>query len=168
MVIQKPNCFLFSMGCRLSLEVWLVNMWAEFFWPRMGFIYGPVINVRVPVTTAWRVLSLGMEVRASRYGGWLRIHWISSHGPSTNGGPPTVILGMVQRTRQQKKCTCYESFYKALHWEWFFRISQDRDRWQALVNAVMNLLVTEDLLDSQEGLCSMEFISLYTESFVNS
>jgi hypothetical protein len=42
---------------------------------------------------------------------------------------------------------------------------QNRDRWRAVVNAVMNLraakiagnfLITEDLLAFQEGLCSME------------
>ena len=52
MVIQKLNCFLFRVECRLNLEVWIVKLWTEFIWPRMGFIYGPVINIRVPVTTA--------------------------------------------------------------------------------------------------------------------
>jgi hypothetical protein len=46
-------------------------------------------------------------------------------------------------------------------------LAQDRDRWQVLVNAVMNLQVhkmlrifglAEDLLASQEGLCSMELV----------
>ena len=34
------------------MEAWIVKMWAEFIWPRMGFIYGPVINTQVPGTTA--------------------------------------------------------------------------------------------------------------------
>jgi hypothetical protein len=60
------------------------------------------INIRVPVTTAWRVLRLGMEGTASRFGGWLRVHWISSHEPSRMGGPPTVMLGEVQIIRLHK------------------------------------------------------------------
>jgi len=36
------------------------------------------------------------------------------------------------------------------------------------VNAAINLLVAEDLLDSQEGLCFMELVPLYTGSFVSS
>jgi hypothetical protein len=43
-------------------------------------------------------------------------------------------------------------------------LAQYRNRWQVLVNAVMNLWVVqgiswlaEDLLVSQEGLCIMEF-----------
>ena len=55
----------------------------------------------------------------------------------------------------------------------------DRDKWQAVVNTVMNLLliyiyiysvgnflITETLLIFQEGLCSMEqtFITLFTKA----
>jgi len=35
------------------------------------------------------------------------------------------------------------------------------------VNAVTNHLVAEDLLDSQEGFCSMVFVPLYTGNFVS-
>ena len=51
-VIQKLNGLLLSMGCRLRMGVWIVRMWTEFIRQKMGFIYGPVINIRVPVTTA--------------------------------------------------------------------------------------------------------------------
>jgi hypothetical protein len=46
-----------------------------------------------PVTTAWRVLRLRMEEKACRYGGWLRIYWISSRGQPTGGGPPAFGVG---------------------------------------------------------------------------
>jgi hypothetical protein len=45
------------------------------------------------VTTAWRVLGLRIEDTASRYGGWLRMYWISSRGEPTVGGLPDWVLG---------------------------------------------------------------------------
>jgi hypothetical protein len=46
-----------------------------------------------PVTTAWGVLRLRIEETASRYGGQLRIYWISSRGQPTVGGLPAWGLG---------------------------------------------------------------------------
>jgi hypothetical protein len=45
------------------------------------------------VTTACHVLGLRIEETASRYGGYLRICWISCRGLPTVGGPPAWGLG---------------------------------------------------------------------------
>jgi hypothetical protein len=45
------------------------------------------------VTMAWRVLGLWIKKTASRYGGYMRIYWISSRGQPTVGGPPAWGLG---------------------------------------------------------------------------
>jgi len=47
----------------------------------------------VPVTTAWRVFRLRMEETASRYGGWLRLHWLRSQEQPGGGGRPDWRLG---------------------------------------------------------------------------
>jgi hypothetical protein len=43
----------------------------------------------------------------------------------------------------------------------WFDLAEDRNRWQAFMNAVMNIRVplnAEDLLASQEGFCSMKLV----------
>jgi hypothetical protein len=63
------------------------------------------------VTTAWRILRLRVKATASRYGGWLRIYWISSRGQSTKGGPPASMFDVRLKTPSVKSnfvTKCYE------------------------------------------------------------
>jgi hypothetical protein len=50
------------------------------------------------VNTAWRVL----RRTPSRYGGWLRIYFISSHGQQTRGGPTAWRMDVVLTTPRLK------------------------------------------------------------------
>jgi hypothetical protein len=61
----------------------------------------------VPITTAWHVLGLQMEM-AFRYGGYLQICWISSHSQSARGGPPAGVLGKGLTSCHKKKIACYK------------------------------------------------------------
>jgi hypothetical protein len=53
----------------------------------------------VTVTTTWRLVRCRMEGTASGYGGWVRIHWISSRGQPTRDGSPAWRLGEVLTTQ---------------------------------------------------------------------
>jgi hypothetical protein len=57
---------------------------------------------------------------ASRYGGWLRIHWISSRRQRTRGGLPDWGLGGLLTTPHRKRLLYYETFHKASGLGWFF------------------------------------------------
>jgi hypothetical protein len=50
---------------------------------------------------------------ASRYGGQLRIYWISSRGQSTTGAPPELGLGEGLLTPYRKKKACYVMLHRA-------------------------------------------------------
>jgi hypothetical protein len=76
------------------------------------------------VTTAWRVLRLRMEEKASRYGGYLRIDRTSSRGQPTRCGTPAWGLG-VRVTIHRKISTWYKCYTGRRTW------------WQAVVNTVM-------------------------------
>jgi hypothetical protein len=83
------------------------------------------------------------------------MYTIISPEKTKRGGRPALGLGEGLTTRHLKKTSCYVMSYRA----------SDLDVWQALVNTVMNIRVpqvenflTELLLASQEGLCSMELV----------
>jgi hypothetical protein len=75
------------------------------------------------VTTAWRVLRLRMEEKASRYGGQVRINLISRSGQPTTDGPPAWGLDVGLTIPHRKKGIYYEMFQSATDLFWFFEVS---------------------------------------------
>ena len=74
-------------------------------------------------------------------------------------------LGRIRRRREDNiKMDLQDIGWESMDW---IVVAQDRDRWRALVKAVMKFKVsnhagnfmTEDLLASQEGPCCMELVS---------
>jgi hypothetical protein len=65
--------------------------------------FNKVHVIWVPLTTAWRILELRKEETDSRYGGQLRIYWISSRGQLTRTGPQAWMLGEGLTTLPSKK-----------------------------------------------------------------
>jgi hypothetical protein len=76
-----------------------------------------------------------------KYEGYLPIYWISSHGQPKRGATPALGLGKVLKTYHHKNILCYKTFTGALDLDWPLSTTQDRGRWQAHVNAAMNLQV---------------------------
>jgi hypothetical protein len=74
------------------------------------------------VTAAWRVLGLRIEETASRYGGYLRIYWISSRRQPTVGGPPAWRLGGGLTTFPVKLNICYESLRPASEHSYYWTL----------------------------------------------
>jgi hypothetical protein len=81
----------------------LINFVSNIFFPKSYASFMPPMLSGSLVTTAWRDLRLRMEEKASRYGGQLRIYWISSRGQPTRGGPPAWGLGGGVTTPHRKK-----------------------------------------------------------------
>jgi hypothetical protein len=78
----------------------------SFFLSFFFFFLGNSLHVMwFPVTTA--ILGLGMEDMTSRYGRWLWMYWISSHGEPTRDGPPAWGFGKGPTTPHCKKSACY-------------------------------------------------------------
>jgi len=71
---------------------------------------------------------------------------ISSSGQPRRVGPPSWGLGEVLTAPYRKNVSCYESFTQKApdlyvgDMDWI-ELAQDRNRWQTLLNVVMNLRV---------------------------
>ena len=86
---------------------------------------------------------------ASRSGKQLRMYTISSIGQPIRGGPPTWGLGEVLKTHHHKNLHHVTNQSQkpqnqtdpSVNMEWIY-LAEVRDRWRALVNAVMNLRVS--------------------------
>jgi hypothetical protein len=139
------------------------------------------------VPTAWHILRLQTEGKATRYRGQLRIYWISSHRQQTRDGSSAWMLDEVLITHHKNhhimKCYIKGLRFGQIIWN---NLCNGKRTWDldwgcglnsfgsgqvpvaALVNVVMNLQigkrilgiswVGEQLLASQEGLSSMELV----------
>jgi hypothetical protein len=68
------------------------------------------INIGFRCHHSWHVLRLRMGEKASRFGRWLRIYWITSRGQSKRGGPAAWGLGGGQQLILINKPACYEIY----------------------------------------------------------
>jgi hypothetical protein len=82
---------------------------------------------------------------AFRYGEYLRIYQISSREEPRCSGPPACVLGEVLTNSHFKNLTQLRNSHKSLGMGlvllYQITMAQDRDRWRAFLNAVVNLWV---------------------------
>ena len=71
------------------------------------------------------------------------MYGITSRGQPTRCGPPTLRLGELLTTPRRKNVSClkYSQTQSRTWTDTLIDPAQDRERWQALVNAVMNIRV---------------------------
>jgi len=85
-----------------------------------------------PVTTAWRVLKMRVEERPSLWSVAANILNRQSRTTDT-WWSSSLVIGL--KTPRREDVSCYEPFTKVSDLKSF---AQARERWRALLNAVMN------------------------------
>lgn len=129
-----------------KMALWLTSTIRSLFLSRNKW----TVHVKwLPVSTSHCIIGLWIQQKASRYGGYSQIQWISSHGQTTTQWSSSLVSGEGTNHIHQHVKEYYteppiwnlwkwQSSKKYIRWvclEWI-RLTQYGDKWQAIVNLI--------------------------------